>query len=72
MDTDDQGPQGKKKNEEGEMGQGQDEENNERIVLTPWDVENLLKDIISGVTEQQGQEPTKDFSEQLSEKLEQY
>lgn len=72
MDLDDQSLQGQKQDEEGEMGQGQDEENDERLVLTPWDVENLMKDIAGGGTEQKGQEPTKDFSEQVSEKLEEY
>ncbi|XP_057829576.1 abietadienol/abietadienal oxidase-like [Cryptomeria japonica] len=50
------------------MGQGQDEEHDERLVLTPRDVENLLKDIIGRVIEQQGQETTKDFNEQGKEK----
>lgn len=37
------------------MGQGKDEENDKRLVLTPWDVENLLKDIAGGDTKQQSQ-----------------
>ncbi|XP_059064376.1 3-epi-6-deoxocathasterone 23-monooxygenase CYP90D1-like [Cryptomeria japonica] len=48
MDTDDHGPQGQQKNEEGEMGKRRDEEHNERLVLTPQDVEKLLKDITGG------------------------
>ncbi|XP_059066228.1 uncharacterized protein LOC131857568 [Cryptomeria japonica] len=60
----------KQQGEAGEMGQTQDVEHDERLVLTPQDVENLLKDIIGGEAEQQGPEPTKDFNKQLSERLE--
>ncbi|XP_059071458.1 uncharacterized protein LOC131866671 [Cryptomeria japonica] len=61
-----------KKDEEKEIEQKQFEENDERLVLTPQDVENLLKDTSSGDKEQQSQEPTKGFNEQVSEKLEEY
>lgn len=72
MDIDDQGPQEKQQDEEGEMGQRQDEEYDERLVLTLWDIENLLKDITGEDTKQQGQEPTKEFYDQVIEKLEEY
>lgn len=72
MDTYDQGLQQRQQGENAEMGPTQDEENDERLVLTPRDVENLLKDIAGGETEKQGQEPTKDFNEQVSERLEEY
>lgn len=35
-------------------------------------MENLLKEIAGGEIEQQGQETTKYFNEQVSEKLEEY
>ncbi|XP_059064777.1 uncharacterized protein LOC131856854 [Cryptomeria japonica] len=50
--------------EEEETKKRQGEEHDERLVLTPQDVENLLKDIVGGDKEHQSKEPTKDFNEQ--------